>query len=469
LPLKSSRSRPRFYRRLLLNIESLAKHVGANILQLKVLNAKILVETDKDILKDLARVFGVLRVGEVQTVKFEDLNDLIVKASDVFKDKVVGKTFAVRVKRAGIHDFTSMDVARELGAALKPYSAGVNLTKPDVEVVLEVRGDKAYLYSEVVEGFGGLPIGSEGRALTLFSGGIDSPVAAWLTAKRGVAVDFLHFVFGSPQTSYYAFKVAKLLSELWFYGHQPKFYVVDFTDVVREITEKVEWSYRQVVLRALMYVAAEKLARQEGYEALVTGESLGQASSQTLSNISAIHKVLKLNLPIIRPLIGMDRDEIVKRARDIGTYELSSKLIEACAIAPSRVTTKADEVVLSREVSKVSIELVEGVVNRRVGFDVLSSKPEDLLPKDLIEIDFIPEESVVVDVRNPADFQRWHYPTAIHLSDLKLEEVRDKPVLLYCWNGNLSYIIAKKLRQEGIMAYSLKGGVNSLSSCPFKK
>ncbi len=452
-----------------MNIESLAKRMGVNILHLKVLNAKILVETDKDILKDLTRVFGILKVGEVQTLKFGSLNDLVVKASEFFKDRVAGKTFAVRVKRSGTHDFTSMDVARELGAVLKPYSAGVNLTNPEVEVLLEIRGNEAYLYKDVVEGFGGLPIGSEGRALTLFSGGIDSPVAAWLAAKRGVAVDFLHFIFGSPQTSYYAFKVAKLLSESWFYGHQPKFYVVDFTDIVREITEKVIWSYRQVVLRAFMYIAAEKLARQEGYEALITGESLGQASSQTLGNLSAIHKVLKMNIPIIRPLISMDKEEIIKRAREIGTYELSSKLVEACAIAPSKVTTRADEKILLEEISKVRIELVEDVINRRLSFDVLNSKPEDLLPKDSIEIDFIPDNSIVVDVRNHADFQKWHYPTAIHLSNLKLEEVKDKPLILYCWNGNLSYVIAKKLREEGVQAYSLKGGITALSSCPLKR
>jgi len=164
----------------------------------------------------------------------------------------------VRVKRSGQHKFTSLDVARKVGELLKPYSAGVDLENPEVTVELEVRGSVAYLYTRTIRGPGGLPVGVEGKALVLFSGGFDSPVAAWFTAKRGVKVDFLHYYMGSTLSTYYAFQVAKELAFKWLYGYQPVFILVDFTDIISEISRKVEWSYRQVVLRAVMYSVAEK-------------------------------------------------------------------------------------------------------------------------------------------------------------------------------------------------------------------
>ncbi|MEM4486110.1 MAG: THUMP domain-containing protein, partial [Zestosphaera sp.] len=182
LPIKSWRSRPKFYKVLLRNIGELLRRKGALTYSSKLINAKIFLESDVSVLEELSRVFGVMKVAEVEVIDFNSLEDLVRRAGELSVELVLNRKFAVRVKRSGTHDFTSLDVARELGAYLRPRSAGVDLEEPEVEVILEVRDSRAYLYRRLVEGVGGFPIGTEGRSLAMFSGGMDSPVAAWLTA-----------------------------------------------------------------------------------------------------------------------------------------------------------------------------------------------------------------------------------------------------------------------------------------------
>jgi len=458
LPLRSKRTRPKFYRRLIDNIRDMAERSNARVLNSRIIEAKIWLTTDRDILTGLSRVFGIHRAGVVITYNFRDLDDLAEWVFKNTKSSIEGKKFAVRVKRSGKHTFTSLDVARRIGELLKPYSSGVDLENPEVLVELEVRGLTAYLYTSTVNGPGGLPIGVEGKALVLFSGGFDSPVAAWFIAKRGVEVDFLHYYLGSTLSSYYAFTVAKKLASEWLYGYRPSFILVDFTDVISEITRRVEWSYRQVVLRALMYIIADKIAEKLNYNAIVTGESLGQASSQTLKNLSAIEKAVKLKTSILRPLLGLDKEEIIDISRRIGLYEYSSKVFEACAIAPTRVVTAANPEEITRYINTVDLSLIEKSINSLRIYDVLSTSPDDIVFASGIEIDFIPENAVLVDVRSN---RSPPIPNSIALRDVDLEKFKDKTLVLVCETGNVSYIMAKELREMGYRAFSLKGGVKT--------
>jgi thiamine biosynthesis protein ThiI len=458
LPLRSKRTRPKFYRRLIDNIRDMAERSNARVLNSRIIEAKIWLTTDRDILAGLSRVFGIHRAGVVITYNFRDLDDLAEWVFKNTKSSIEGKKFAVRVKRSGKHTFTSLDVARRIGELLKPYSSGVDLENPEVLVELEVRGLTAYLYTSTVSGPGGLPIGVEGKALVLFSGGFDSPVAAWFIAKRGVEVDFLHYYLGSTLSSYYAFTVAKKLASEWLYGYRPSFILVDFTDVISEIARRVEWSYRQVVLRALMYIIADKIAEKLNYNAIVTGESLGQASSQTLKNLSAIEKAVKLKTSILRPLLGLDKEEIIDISRRIGLYEYSSKVFEACAIAPTRVVTAANSEEITRYINTVDLSLIEKSINSLRIYDVLSTSPDDIVSASGIEIDFIPENAVLVDVRSN---RSPPIPNSIALRDIDLEKFKDKTLVLICETGNVSYIMAKELREMGYRAFSLKGGVKT--------
>ncbi|MGC8983175.1 MAG: tRNA sulfurtransferase [Desulfurococcaceae archaeon] len=460
LPLKSDRSRPRFYKRLIENLKDALSREGIRVVECRVVDAKIYLSTDKEALSAISRVFGVHSAGRVLEYEFRELKDLAEWISENAKAMVSGRKFAVRVKRSGDHPFTSLDVAREAGALLKPHSAGVDLENPEVVVEVEVRGHKAYLYVERAEGPKGLPVGVEGSALVLFSGGFDSPVAAWLSAKRGIRVDFLHYIMGSTQISYNAFLVAKELASKWLHGYRPLFISVDFRDVIAEVSEKVEWSFRQVVLRALMYIVAARIARERGYDALVTGESIGQASSQTLKNLVSIEAVANTGIPVLRPLLGFDKEEIIELSRKIGLYELSSRVAEACAIAPSRVETRADPAELKKQLERVSASVIDKALSTMRVVDLLSASPEDaVLPSD-VEIDFIPSGALVIDARGRAERVEAPLHGAVPLEEVDFENLpRDRVIVVVCETGSVSYVIAKELRDRGYKAYSLKHGL----------
>ncbi len=357
--LKSERTRPRFEERLRRNVEDALARNGVRFENVRVFNGRLLVETvePEKALQHVLRVFGVHAATVAYRFEYVDLNDLVSKAEELARDWVRGRRFAVRARRAHAEGFTSLDVARELGARLKPYSAGVDLENPDVEVYVEVRGREVYLHRGFTKAAGGLPVGVEGRALALFSGGLDSPVAAWFTAKRGIEVDLLHYILADPRSLDEALTVARLLASRWLYGYRPRLYAVDFRVVTSAIASGVRREYALVVLRAAMYIHASRLAERMGYQAIVTGESLGQVSSQTLRNLSAIEKVSSRYMPVplvLRPLVGMDKEEIVGYARLIGTYEASTQVREYCRLAAEGpVTTRADPRVLESELRKV--------------------------------------------------------------------------------------------------------------------
>ncbi len=357
--LKSERTRPRFERRLVANVRDALERNGVGYEKVEVVDGRLLVWTEQleEALHVLLRVFGVHGATVAYAFEYESLGDLAARVEEVAAEWVKGRRFAVRARRAHAEGFTSLDVAREVGARLKPYSAGVDLDNPEVEVHVEVRGRRAFVHRGFERGPGGLPVGVEGRALVLFSGGIDSPVAAWLTAKRGVEVDLLHYILADPRSLDEALEVAKVLASRWLYGYRPKLYAVDFRVVTGIIAAKVRREYAQVVLRAAMYIYASRFAEKRGYQALVTGESLGQVSTQTLGNLSALERVLARSLPvplILRPLAGMDKEEIVQMARRIGTYEASARVREYCRIAQEgRVITRADPRTLEEELAKV--------------------------------------------------------------------------------------------------------------------
>lgn len=462
IPLRSPRTRPRFYSRLVENIKDAVERAGGRVEDIEIIEAKILVKTDREVDETLARVFGVHKVGKVLVYEFRDLGDLASWIYRCSKHMVEGKTFAVRVKRSGAHPFTSIDIAREAGALLRQHALRVDLENPEVVVEVEVRGNKAFLYENALAGPGGLPIGVEGSALVLFSGGFDSPVAAWLIAKRGVRVDLLHFILGSIESTYNAFIVARSLYDKWLHGYRPKFIIVDLRELVKEIAEKVEWSLRQVVLRALMYIMADRIASNLKYDALVTGESIGQASSQTLRNISAIEIATKISKPILRPLLGLDKEEIITYSRRIGLYELSSKVVETCAVAPRRVETSADVEDIRNELAKLSKELIDRALDNMKILNLATSRPEDVLIIDDVEIDFIPRDALVVDMRSAQDRRVAPIPGAVAFENIDISNLpRDKIIVFVCETGGKSYFIAKSLREDGFKTYSLKGGYRS--------
>ena len=355
--VKGPSTRSKMEELLRLNIEdALASH-GVEYDNVEVTDGRVLVwARGGEALRAAeasARVFGVKSASPAVHVEFSGLEDLVEAASRFFCERVRGRVFRVRARRAGRHSFTSKDVERALGAVLleKCGAAGVNLTAPEYTASVEVRGGSAFLYDSVVEGPGGLPLGSEDRSLVLFSGGFDSTAAAWLVMKRGSPADLLFYDYGDPDFRRVAIMAAKVLTDKWAYGHRPRLVVADFRAASRIIAGRVRPEYRVLVARRIMMLYAVRVARETGALALVTGENIGQVASQTIANMYLIGGGLEL--PVIRPLAGFDKDEIVALTRRIGTHDVNAAQVEVCGRA-STPTPRGDPEVFQRELSRAA-------------------------------------------------------------------------------------------------------------------
>ena len=366
IAVKGRGTRARMVRLLERNIAAALRSRGIGSFRVWSRDARVFVEVpDSDggrASEALGRVFGIVSYSPVVRVRHGGLEDIVSRGVELFSGQVRDRSFRIRARRSGREPFTSKDVEKALGAALLEAGASrVDLEDPEVTVYVEVRGGEAYFYTQVLPGPGGLPLGSEGRVLALVSGGIDSPVAAWMMMKRGAEVDMVFFNLGGEAHELGVLKVAKTLADGWSHGRSPLLHMVDFRPVVSILMGEVDEGVRGVVLRRLMFRAAEMVAREEGAMGLVTGESLGQVSSQTLPNMLAAEK--GIGLPIYRPLIGMDKNEITDMARRVGTYEFSARLQEFCAIAAGKPRTR----VRPEEVDEAEKSVDPALLRRLVG------------------------------------------------------------------------------------------------------
>lgn len=352
IAVKGRHTRPRLEKMLATHIiEALERHGVHGHVKREPGRIFILEPSDARRAAEAAsRVFGVKSASPARVVVFQSLEELVEKAASYFAPRVRGREFRVTARRTGSHDFTSLDVEKLLGARLLELGAGrVNLHTPEYVAYVEVRGDKAYLYDEVIQGPGGLPLGSEEPSLVLFSGGFDSTAAAWLVMRRGSPADLVYFDVGVEEARTNMYRAASELARLWVYGRRLNLYIVDFRDAARSVSSLVKPKYRVLVMRRLMLEEAERIALENGYEALVTGDSIGQVATQTIRNMRLIGS--RLRLPVIRPVSGMDKDEVMELVRRIGLYDIVSRQIEACRIGVDP-TPRGDPGVFEEELAK---------------------------------------------------------------------------------------------------------------------
>jgi tRNA uracil 4-sulfurtransferase len=362
--VKSDRTRRRFVRKLVRNLEEGLARAGVDASVETLDRGRLLVRTPQpsEALPALSATFGVHRVERGRAIDWSGLDDLAVAVADVARERVRGRTFAVRVKRSGEHAWNSPDAQRSIGTLLLADSAGVDLDEPEVEVRVLVAGQAAWVIGDALEGPGGMPLGTQARCLSLLSGGFDSPVAAWLVMRRGCPVEFLHVRLECAQSDH-ALAVAHELWRRWGAGTYPRAWVVDFTDVKAALESDVPARLRQVVLKQLMFRAADLLAEERGIPALVTGEAIGQVSSQTLHHMAEIDR--SCSRTVLRPLTGTEKYEIVAKAHEIGTGELSARAQEVCDLAGSRVAVAARRPTLSRAHDELPAGLAEAAVRDR--------------------------------------------------------------------------------------------------------
>lgn len=279
----------------------------------------------------IRKIFGiaVFSRAAVAEKNYEDIKKTALEYLQDLMPEV--KTFKVDAKRSDKHfPMTSPDIMREIGGDILeafPHLK-VDVHQPEVTVTVEIRDYAAYIHAKRIPGAGGLPVGSGGKAMLLISGGIDSPVAGYMMAKRGLELQAIHFV-SPPYTSDRAReKVESLCAKMGEYCGRIRFYCVPFTKIQEALRDHCPEELFTLLMRRLMMEIAQHFADKEGAQALVTGESLGQVASQTLSALACTDAVCRM--PVLRPLIGMDKSEIVEISRKIDTYELSILPYEDC-------------------------------------------------------------------------------------------------------------------------------------------
>lgn len=321
---------------------------------------------NKEIINRIRKVFGISSVS----LCYETKKDWEIIKRDFVK-YIEGNfnakgTFKVVAKRADKNfSLNSMEINRELGAvALQNFpDLKVDVVNPDMEIFIDIKKN-VYFYNERILGSGGLPVGSSGKGICLLSGGIDSPVAFYLMAKRGLRLNATHFhsyPFTSERAQGKAIDLAKIISR---YVGDFKIYSVNMLEIYQEIRKNTLEKYTTILARRFMMRISERIAHKEGAGCLVTGESLGQVASQTLGGINATNS--SVSIPILRPLIGMDKTEIINIAKDIASYEKSIEPHEDCCyvFSPKHPITNPHLEDVIKEEEKLNVEgLIEEAVN----------------------------------------------------------------------------------------------------------
>ncbi len=342
--LKSPKIRSRFERKLVKNIKATFEcDVNRNQGRIYIFPR----DFDEGIEK-LNRVFGVVSYSPATSTNtdYADIDETLTRyASDLVDEGILDENtkFAIKCRRVGTHDFTSQEMAAHCGGVVRNVvMAPVDLTNPDLTIFVEIRENDAYIYHEKIRGPGGLPLGTQGKVIVLLSSGIDSPVAAYMMMKRGCEVVALHCnnnPFSGPKvTENFNLLVDRL--NIYARGVPIKKRIIDYGEYLSVAKEKAPEKMTCVLCKSGMYRIAEKLAVKLGADAIVDGSSVGQVASQTLSNILATR--YGVEVPILSPLIGLDKEEITAIAKEIGTFEISKIDDGGCSAVPRYPETHAD-------------------------------------------------------------------------------------------------------------------------------
>lgn len=400
---------------------------------------------------------GISYILEVVEFPLPELEDLIDKVLPVYSARLAGKTFAVRCKRHGDHAFTSVQVERLLGEALLATTdaAGVNLKNPEVRVELEISKKTLFVIGQRHKGIDGYPVCSVDPVISLLSGGFDSPVASYMTMKRGMRTHFLFFNLGGRDHEVAVKEVALFLWQKYGCNQRVLFISVPFEEVVAELLTRVQDSQMGVILKRMMLRAGDRVARDLEIDALVTGEAVAQVSSQTLRNLSVIDEVSESL--VLRPLVATDKEDIVRIARRIGTSEFAANMPEYCGVISVNPTTRARLDRVRAQEERFDMGIIDRAVANatRTRIDLLADEEFERTEVEVLSVPLA--ESVIVDIRHPDEEElaplRVHVPVKkIPFYELHSKAGELKPgmtYMLYCGKGVMSRLHASHLVESG--------------------
>ncbi|MGL6177362.1 MAG: tRNA uracil 4-sulfurtransferase ThiI [Vibrionaceae bacterium] len=461
--VKSESVRKRFTKILESNLRTILKR---RISAVAVFNRRdhieVVAKEEQDraiVLETLTCTPGIHHVLEVDQTPFTSLHHIYEIVRDAAQVQIEGKSFCVRVKRRGQHDFTSIDVERYVGGGLNQHvqNSKVQLKNPQVTILLEVDHDNVNVVRERYKGLGGFPLGTQEDVLSLISGGFDSSVASYLHIKRGSKVHYCFFNLGGSAHEIGVQQTAYYLWEKYGSSAKVRFIAIDFAPVVAEILQNIESGQMGVVLKRMFVRAAGLVAERFNIQALVTGEALGQVSSQTLTNLRQIDSVA--DRLILRPLINWDKEDIIKVARDIGTEDIAKTMPEFCGVISKNPTIKAQADQLALQEEKFDFSLLEKVVREAQIMDIrqIAVAAQENTQEVSVVDDILPDE-IIIDIRSDEEHEaaplNLQNREIIHIPFFKIANKfgsleQSKNYLLYCDKGVMSRLQALYLKENG--------------------
>ncbi len=462
--IKSRPVRKRFIKQLAKNIRTVLRDLDPALVVdgvwdnlevgTKVTDPKAL----HDMTERLSCMPGITHFLQVDQYPLGDMDDIYEKCRQHFGDVLPGKIFSVRCKRAGHHDFSSMDVEKYVGSRLRVEcgAAGISLKAPQIEVRMEIRDQRLFVIHSQHKGMGGYPLGSLEQTLVLMSGGFDSTVAAYQIMRRGLMSHFCFFNLGGRAHELGVMEVAHFLWKKYGSSQRVLFVSVPFEEVLGEILGKVDNSHMGVVLKRMMLRAATIIADRLEIDALVTGEAISQVSSQTLPNLSVIDQVTEKL--VLRPLIATHKQDIIDQADQIGTGNFARHMPEYCGVISVNPKTAAKRNRVEYEEQQFDMAILERALeNARM-------VPIDRVIDELgqgVEIEEVSQAlagQVVIDIRHP--YEQDDRPLSLpgievqtlpfYALNSRFKELDyTRQYLLYCDKGVMSRLHAHHLLSEG--------------------
>lgn len=453
--IKGSSAKRQMVGQLYTNLITLLERIHVDI-KVRKFSDKIEILTPIEMLPEvritLLNTPGIEQVLEVlQFDNMDSLEKIKHKVGEILGDSLRDKTFAVRAKRTGTHTFKSTELERTVGGYLLAHTdaKGVDLHNPDITLKMELIESQLNIITTKYKGLSGFPIGTQGDILSLMSGGFDSTVASYLTMKRGIKTHFIFFNLGGMAHEIGVKQVALYLWSKFGSSHRVKFISVPFDDVLTEIFRSSAPTYMGVTLKRLMIMASEKIADELEIDALLTGESVAQVSSQTLRNLAIIDEVS--NKLILRPLCTMNKPEIMSIADDIGTRHFAESMPEYCGVISQNPIIHGSFKRMEREAKKFDYKVLDKAVEN-AGHIYVDEIIDDVNNLKAIEVinDLDSGDFTVIDIRAEDEcIETSCESIKIPFHKLKIEFDKlpqDREYLLYCEKGIMSQLHAQYLR-----------------------
>ena len=461
--IKSESVRKRFVKILTSNIRNVLTKYDDTVAVIKhwdYIEVRSKIDANLPMLiEQLQRIPGIHHFLQVEEKPFANLHEIFEQTLSDVASQLENKTFCVRVKRKGKHEFNSLEAERYIGGGLNQHiaSAKVQLKNPDVTVRIEIEDDKMMLVRARYEGIGGYPIGTQEDVLSLISGGFDSGVSSYMLLRRGSRVHYCFFNLGGAAHEIGVKQMAYHIWQRYGSSHKVRFVTINFEGVVGEILENVDNGQMGVVLKRMMVRAASKIAQRFDIQAIVTGEALGQVSSQTLTNLRLIDEAA--DVLVLRPLITHDKEQIIAMAKHIGTDDIAKSMPEFCGVISKNPTVKAIKAKIEQEEGNFNFAVLESAVENAQYLDIRQIAEQT--EKDVVSVDAVSvlgANDVIIDIRSPEEIDEnplhIENQAMIQLPFYKLssqfaELDQSRHYVLYCERGVMSKLQALYLKESG--------------------